>query len=60
MSRRLTDNEKRIFLSAMQKEWKMCEEIDKKNESNKEAVPMVPIVDSIIQKVINSNLWKER
>lgn len=60
MSRRLTDHEKRVFLSAMQKEWKMCEEFDKKNESNKEAVPMVPIVDSIIQKVINSNLWKER
>ena len=53
----LTDTEKRIFLSAMQKEWKLCEEIDKKNDGNN--VPLVPVVDSIVQKVVKSKLWKE-
>ena len=53
----LTDNEKRIFLSAMTKEWKMCEKIDKENTSE-EGVLLVPIVDEIVRKVISSPIWK--
>lgn len=53
----LTDNEKRIFLSAMAKEWKVCEEIDKKNANQTEVQPLVPIVDEIVRKVVGA-LWK--
>lgn len=52
----LTDTEKRIFLSAMSKEWKMCEEIDKKNPDAE--IKLVPVVDKIIQKVMKI-LWRE-
>ena len=55
---RLTDNEKRIFLSAMSKEWKVCEEIDKKNANQTEVQPLVPIVDEIVRKVVSA-LWKD-
>ena len=58
MAKKLTDNEKRIFLSAMHKEWKVCEEIDKKS-TGEDKVQLVPIVDAIVQKVISSPLWKE-
>lgn len=53
---KLTDTEKRIFLSAMAKEWKLCEEMDKKSSDSD--LKLVPVVDGIVQKVMKG-LWKE-
>lgn len=52
-----TDYEKRIFLSAMTKEWKVCEKVDKEMTAE-EGIFLVPIVDEIVRKVISSPLWK--
>lgn len=56
-SKGFTDYEKRIFLSAMTKEWKVCEKIDKEMTAE-EGVYLVPIVDEIVRKVVASSLWK--
>ena len=56
-SKNLTDEEKRIFLSALHREWKICEKIDREKTSD-EVIPLVPIVDEIVRKVISSPLWK--
>lgn len=43
-----TDEEYRILLSALSRERKLCEEIDKRFEHG---IPIVPIVDSIERKI---------
>ena len=57
MVKGFTDSEKRIFLSALSREWKICEKIDRENTSD-EVIPLVPIVDEIVRKVVSSSLWK--
>lgn len=46
---KLTDAEERIFLAAMRRERKVCQELDK--EGNDSSKMLVPVVDSIEKKV---------
>lgn len=53
----LSDEEERIFLAAMGREKKLCEEIDKDTSCSHE-LKLTPVCDSIIRKV-KAALWKE-
>lgn len=52
-----TDKEKRIFLAAMGHEKKLCKGLD--TNDGDETVALVPIVESIVNKVRKSMLWEE-
>lgn len=47
----LTDTEQRIFLSAMERERKICERLDNDKADDGTCKMLVPVVDSIERKV---------
>ena len=56
----LTDTEKRIFLSAMGRERRVCEQLEKESAHipADRKIPLIPIVDEIERKV-KTVLWRE-
>ena len=52
-----TDEEKRMFLTSLARERKICEQVDIEYPNAK--IKLVPIIHSIKKKVLNSSLWKE-
>lgn len=54
----MTDKEKRIFLAAIERERKICETMDECFGID-DCIKLVPICDSILNKVKQSDLWKD-
>lgn len=52
-----TDDEKRMFLTSLAREQRVCEQVDIEYPNAK--IKLVPIIHSIKEKVLNSSLWKE-
>lgn len=55
----LTDGEKRIFLSAMHREEKVCEKLDEEYKGYTKGTPLVPMCREIVRKV-RAALWDEQ
>lgn len=51
-----TDDEKRMFLTSLAREMKICEQVDIECPNAK--IKLVPIIHSIQEKVLRSSLWK--
>lgn len=51
-----TDDEKRMFLTSLAREMKICEQVDIEYPNAK--IKLVPIIHSIKEKVLKSSLWE--